>query len=198
LIQAQTASGNVQYGVNALGQRVSKTAGGSTSLFVYDEAGHLIGEYDGSGQRIQEHLWLGDLPVAMVDANGDLFPVLSDHLNTPRQIIDSQNQLRWRWDNSDPFGNNAPDSNPQGLGNFTYNLRFPGQYFDQETGLHYNYRRDGYMPKDGRYTQSDPIGLAGGLNMYAYVGNNPLSFIDQLGLDRLSFDGSQLTHYNDG
>jgi RHS repeat-associated protein len=58
----------------------------------------------------------------------------------------------------------------------------PGQYFDSETGLHQNYFRD-YDPKTGRYIQADPIGLAGGMNPYGYVGGNPLSGIDPLGLD---------------
>lgn len=63
------------------------------------------------------------------------------------------------------------------------NLRYPGQYYDQETGLHYNYFRD-YDPTIGQYVQSDPIGLQGGLSTYAYVGGNPLSFIDSNGLSR--------------
>ncbi|MDD5276964.1 MAG: RHS repeat-associated core domain-containing protein [Methylovulum sp.] len=108
--------------------------------------------------------------------------MLSDHLNTPRQVINASKQLRWQWNNSDPFGANAPDTNPQGLGGFAYNLRFPGQYWDSETGLFYNYFRV-YDPKAGRYAQSDPIGLRGGLNAYAYVNNNPLTRIDPLGLD---------------
>ncbi len=108
--------------------------------------------------------------------------MLSDHLNTPRQIINDDNELRWRWDNLDPFGVNLPDSNPQGLGNSTYALRFPGQYYDSESGLFYNYYRT-YDPKGGRYTQSDPIGLMEVLNTYSYVEGNPINFIDPLGLD---------------
>jgi RHS repeat-associated protein len=88
----------------------------------------------------------------------------------------------WRWDNDDPYGNNAPNENPAGAGQFTCNLRLPGQYFDAELNTHYNYFRD-YDPAIGRYIQSDPIGLQGGINTYSYVLNNPLTYADPFGLD---------------
>ncbi len=69
----------------------------------------------------------------------------------------------------------------QPTGSFTYNLRFPGQYYDRETKLTYNYFRD-YDPKLGRYIESDPIGMAGGTNTYAYVGGNPVNYTDPRGL----------------
>ena len=65
---------------------------------------------------------------------------------------------------------------------------FPGQYYDQETGLHYNYFRY-YDPSTGRYLTSDPIGLDGGLNTYGYVGANPLIYIDPLGQSATTWDG---------
>ena len=81
----------------------------------------------------------------------------------------------WKADYS-PFGKASITS--QGP---TFNLRFPGQYYDAETGLHYNWHRY-YDPGTGRYITSDPIGLAGGINTYTYVKNNPVHSIDPTGL----------------
>ncbi len=111
-----------------------------------------------------------------------IYYVHTDHLNTPRVLTNQAQQAVWRWENQEPFGKSLPEENPSGLGTFTFNLRFPGQYFDAETGLFYNYFRD-YDPQTGRYVQSDPIGLAGGINPYVYVNLNPLSFRDPLGLE---------------
>ena len=117
-----------------------------------------------------------------VTSAATIFYVHSDQLRTPRLITQAaDNQVRWKWDNTDPFGNSLPNENPTNLGQFTYNLRFPGQYFDQETGTHFNWMRD-YDPRVGRYIESDPIGLLGGINTYAYVGGDPLNGIDPRGL----------------
>ena len=116
-----------------------------------------------------------------VNAAAQLFFIHTDHLNTPRLITNNAGQAVWRWDQTDPFGGNPPNENPSGLGTFTCNLRLPGQYFDQETNTHYNYYRD-YDPSIGRYIQSDPIGLEGGINTYIYVNGNPVSIADPLGL----------------
>jgi len=183
-ISATATGQTVSYGYNALGQRISKTVNGVTTRYVYDEQGHLVGEYDGSGQLIQEIVWLGDLPIAALRPGAttpDIYYIHADHLGTPRQITrPSDNKVLWAWE-SEPFGVSLPNQNPSGLGSFVFNLRFPGQYYDQETGLFYNYFRD-YDPATGRYVESDPIGLKGGINTYGYVGGNPVNLIDPLGL----------------
>ncbi len=122
------------------------------------------------------------VPAAGQPSSGGLYYVHPDHLGTPRAITrPDDNALAWAWPNTDPFGGNAPQEDPSGLGVFAFNLRFPGQYFDSETGLHYNYFRD-YDPAIGRYIESDPVGLLSGTNTYSYVRANPLKNTDPLGL----------------
>lgn len=173
-------AGAATYTYNGQGQRVSK-ASGTTTLFAYGEVGELLGEYDASGTAIQETVWFNGAPVALLDGTSTYY-VHSDHLGTPRVISDGNTAI-WRWE-SDPFGATLPDEDPDNDGTtLTYNVRFPGQYYDAETGLHYNYFRT-YDPSTGRYLESDPIGQEGGLNTYGYVLQNPLSYSDALGLDR--------------
>ena len=113
----------------------------------------------------------------------EIYYIHSDHLNTPRLITNKDKQPVWR--NAplgEPFGAGTPEEDPENTGTrFEFNLRFPGQYYDKETNTHYNDQRD-YNPATGRYIQADPIGIEGGINLYAYVGGNPLSFVDPDGL----------------
>jgi RHS repeat-associated protein len=162
------------------------SAPASTVYFIYDEAGKLMGEYKPDGTTIREYIWIGDTLVALRSGyQGHNFQyVLTDHLNTPRAVVlPSSNAIIWRWDiTTTAFGDHAPLNNPDGdTATYVFNMRYPGQYFDSETGLHYNYFRD-YDPSTGRYVQSDPIGLAGGLSTYAYVESGPLGAFDPKGL----------------
>ncbi|WP_369952307.1 RHS repeat-associated core domain-containing protein [Ralstonia syzygii] len=174
----------MSYLYNGLNQRVIKSGSNvptGATRYVYDEAGHVIGEYDQSGAAIEETVYLGDTPIATIK-NGTPYYIYADQIDTPRVITDTNNLMVWRWDQTDPFGVTLPDENPTSLGSFTYNLRFPGQVYDAETGKHYNVNRD-YDPAGGRYVQSDPIGLNGGQpSTYAYVDSDPAGSIDPEGL----------------
>jgi RHS repeat-associated protein len=159
--------------INGLGQRTEQTLG-STEHFVYDEAGHLTGSYNNrNGDVFDETVWLADLPVAVLSGGQDRY-IAPDHLGAPHQITNTRNQVEWQW-NHDPFGRGLP------TGRFSDALRFPGQIYDRDARLHYNYFRD-YDPNTGRYIESDPIGLAGGVNTYGYVGGAPVSRRDAYGL----------------
>jgi RHS repeat-associated protein len=181
-MKSSTKSGvTTNYTYNALGQLIKK---GTSTLYYYDEAGHIVGIYNGSGALTEEIVWLGDTPIVSlrpkVGGGINIYNIHTDHLNTPRLIVGSVNPgVRWRWD-ANPFGGGTVNNNPSGVGVFNFDLRFPGQIAMVETGLSYNYFRD-YDPSTGRYVQSDPIGLAGGLNTYAYVGANPISNVDPTG-----------------
>lgn len=184
----QLVTSNVLSAVHAPnGLRLQKTAaacaGGAKTNFVYDTAGHLIADYDATGAVIQETLWLGDLPVAVFrpGSGSGAFYVYADNLGTPRGATTTDGLLVWSWD-GEPFGATPAIGGQLGQqGAFQYGLRFPGQYLDEETGYHHNGWRE-YDPAVGRYVQSDPIGLAGGLNTYVYVLNQPLSYADANGL----------------
>ena len=152
-----------------------------TTHLVYDRAGALLGEYRDDGTPVREYAWLDGMPLAMF-ADAGTYSIHSDHLNTPQKVTDAGGQVVW--DASyEPFGNASLLTEAVELP-----LRFPGQYFDGETGLHQNWHRD-YDPGVGRYLQSDPIGLKGGLNTYAYVAGNPMRFVDPRGLDTAGCDG---------
>ena len=107
----------------------------------------------------------------------------NDHLGTPQVLTDENQAVVWKGA-YDPFGQVT-----ETVATVEQNLRFPGQYLDRESGLHYNYFRT-YDPNTGRYTQSDPIGLGGGVNTYSYTSNNSISSIDPLGLDAWTFNFS--------
>ena len=119
-------------------------------------------------------LSLFSLPGAFA-ATGMYF-IHTDHLGTPQAMTDSSRAVVWEASHT-PFGELHRET-----GAIPQPLRFPGQYDDGESGYHYNYFRD-YDPSIGRYVQSDPIGLEGGINTYAYVGGNPLYWSDPSGLE---------------
>jgi RHS repeat-associated protein len=121
-------------------------------------------------------------------SDGVFYPVLTDQIGSPRVVLDpSSGASRWEWEAKEVFGYQAPNENPGSVGVFKFDARFPGQWFDAETGLFQNGYRD-YDPRTGRYVQSDPIGLGGGWNTYAYVGGDPSGAHDPLGLSQRDVD----------
>jgi YD repeat-containing protein len=128
--------------VNGLGQRVGRIGEDQPLYFDYDKAGHLLGQYSPGGTQTQETVWLGDLPVGVLQPTGQFY-VAPDYLSAPHQITNAAGQVVWHWDH-DPFG----VGDPTVTGGFTYNVRFPGQFNDQRAKLNYNYFRD-YDPRTG-------------------------------------------------
>ncbi len=173
----------MQYAYNGKGEQVRKYLGTTNTYTVYDEAGHWLGDYNNTGAPIQQAVWMDDLPVGLMASNG-LNYVEADALGTPRVVIDPVRDVAiWRWDlTGEVFGNTAPNQNPDGDTNqFVFNMRFPGQRYDAASGLNYNYFRD-YEASIGRYVESDPIGLRGGISTYGYAAQSPLVAVDKLGL----------------
>ncbi|MFV8382840.1 RHS repeat-associated core domain-containing protein [Vibrio parahaemolyticus] len=135
----------------------------------------LLAEVDaGTGQTQREYVWLDGQLVAYL-ADGTVYHVHNDHLGTPQALTDELGEVVWKAQYT-PFGRASVTTEQ-----VTFNIRFPGQYFDAETGLHYNWHRY-YDPSLGRYLQSDRLGLFDGVDTYGYVHGNPLGNKDPNGL----------------
>lgn len=193
--RATTTSGAITaYRYNGFDERIAKSGPAVPSgaaYYSYDPASRPVGEYDASLNVISETVYLGSTPVAALKQVGlrsgqtvqlSVNHVYADQIDTPRVVTTNSNgAILWRWDVAEAFGNTAPQENPPGQGTFAYNQRMPGQTYDAESGLVYNIHRE-YRPATGAYIQSDPIGLSGGPNLFAYAGANPVSYVDPKGL----------------
>lgn len=184
---AELTSNNqkTSYLYNYRGLRVNKTNSNENTHYHYNAAGLLIAESTTQGTWQKEYIYFNNQLVAVVDynndANGILFYVHTDYLGTPKLATNSAKAIIWQV-NYTPFGLATINDDVDNDGiNLTLNMRFPGQYYDKESGLHYNWFRY-YDPAVGRYIKSDPLGIIAGVNTYGYVLQNPIVNTDENGL----------------
>jgi RHS repeat-associated protein len=178
-----------EYTYNGLNQRAIKKAGDKQTVFLYDFDGQIIAEGKPDGTYTTEYIYLGNTRLAKVDIKGFdrlVYYYANNYLGTPFLMTDERGVVVWEAEYK-PFGQAKLNPNSKVVNNF----RFAGQYYDDETGLHYNFHRY-YDPKTGRYLTPDPIGLIGGINIYNYVFNNPINLIDPFGLWGFKFGASSV------
>ena len=170
-------SGTNSYKYNTFGQRAVQTVSGGGTHFLFSPEGLLLAEHSVTGAKVRDYIYLNGQPLAVVDSAGTVNYILNDQIGQPQKMLNPSGTVTWQRV-SGIFGDTVTQltgttaANPQ---------RFPGQQFDPATSLHYNYYRD-YDPATGRYVETDPIGLEGGMNVYAYVDGNPVNRVDLSGL----------------
>jgi RHS repeat-associated protein len=158
----QVGNGGTQtaaYTYNGVGQRIMKVTQTGIQIFQYDIKGHLIARTNQTGQMLGEYIYLGNQLLAMIRPGEVVYYYHNDHLGTPQVLTNDSQTVAWKAAYT-PFGEGVPSI--QTVENL---FRFPGQYYDQETGLHYNYYRY-YNPPIGRYITPNPIGLKGAINLW--------------------------------
>jgi RHS repeat-associated protein len=166
------------YTYDGFGQRMIKTVSASYGeIYQYSQNGALLEETNASGAAQADYIYLDGRPVATLNpSTGAPYFLHDDMLGTPQLATGSNQAVAWQA-SYQPFGQTSVS------GTVTQNLRFPGQYFDVESGWNHNGFRN-YVPALGRYVEPDPLGrLGSGNNLYAYVGDNPINFIDPFGQD---------------
>lgn len=166
-------AGGMSYKHGADGQRLLKSGAPGTTYFAPDASGTLLAEEQGS--TWMDYVWLNGRLVTVI-ANGGVFPLHDDQTGRPQVMTDPQNH-NIDWASQNKAFDRTVTTNVWG----NFNIGFPGQYLDTESGLWQNGYRD-YNASLGRYVESDPIGLDGGLNTYIYVQDNPVIWTDPLGL----------------
>ena len=179
LVKVSGADGTelASYGYDANNRRIRKTVSGKTTYYVYGSGNQLVGELSSSGAVLREYVYLESEPLALIEyqTSPGVYYYINDHLGTPQQLVGQDGSVVWEA-GYQPYGEAQITT-----GTVANNLRFPGQYYDEESGLHYNWNRY-YDPETGRYVSADPIGLGGGMNLYVYVENDPVNWIDPEGL----------------
>ncbi|PAU77009.1 hypothetical protein CK501_15685 [Halovibrio salipaludis] len=181
---ADSPAWTADYAYDTANRRIAKTVTGEIERNVeYLWSGNrLLAEYhDGASTPTRRYRYTdtGFAPLSYSEG-GTHYSVHSDYLDTPKALVNSNGTTVWNTVLS-PYGQSTANQDVDGDGQqVAFNLRFPGQYHDRETGLYYNRNRT-YDPATGRYIQSDPIGVTGGLNTYAYAANNPTTFTDSRG-----------------
>jgi len=182
-----TATDTVSYTYDPFGRRISKTTEGETTYYVYD-GDHVIAEYDGDGTQLREYLYGSriDEVISMLDTDSSTrYFYFADGLGSVSEVIDLLGVVKEKYEYS-PYGkttvkNRYGQTLPEtAIGN---SYGFTGRRLDYETGL-YHYRARTYSAGLGRFMQRDPLGYVDGMNLFAYVRNNPVNWVDSFGLSR--------------